>query len=134
MSPLYPLTTLTAIALGHFTTVYFGWYATEIWADRVLHILGGVFFVYGFLWLINTQKGGIWSGNPSRAFIAITAISLSLSGSFAWEMWEYSMWHIIPHLVEYSPNMADAFSDVAFGVLGAIAAVSYYLYHLSKKK
>ncbi len=107
--------------LGAFISRKTGYYNTYWFTDISLHILSGIGF--GYLVLAITAKEKInWK------ILSILIVSFAVLGSYFWELWEFSGWHLVPGNMEfYSPEIGDSFGDIASGMSGGVLLSIYLL-------
>ena len=96
---------------------------STIWIDIPQHLLAGVFLSMIFVYV--AKKNKYFSSDPSSFLFMFSVVSFALLGSFAWEIIEFLFWKFLPHFAEklkwYSPDILDALSDMAAGLLGGVA-------------
>ena len=122
---------VVAMTITHFVGIVAGLYEGDVWIDIPLHIAGGS--ALGLLWVWILQQHSVVAsfGAPSSFLVSITIVSFALTGSFVWEIAEFSFWQLLPEYATaakfYSPTVTDVLSDLAFGMLGgALLALIYY--------
>ncbi len=102
------------VAIGTYLARKYGFYNTYWFTDVILHTISGAAFGFLMLRIIGEEK-------ISRKLEILILVCFAVFGSFLWEVWEYSGFHIMPGVTEfYNPEIGDSLGDIASGMLGAI--------------
>lgn len=109
----------------HIFAVFYDLYSGEVLIDIPQHFLGGLFLAMIFVY--TAQRHDYFSSKPSSFLFIFSVLSFALLGSFVWEIFEFLLWISLPDLSEqlkwYSPDILDALSDMAAGLLGSVSFV-----------
>lgn len=101
------------VAIGTYFARKYGFYNSYWFTDVILHTISGAGFGYVMLSIIGQEKISI-------KLQIISIIAFAVFGSYLWELWEYSGFHIMPGVTEfYTPQLGDSLGDIASGMLGA---------------
>jgi hypothetical protein len=105
--------------IGAYLSRRTGYYYTFWFTDVSLHILSGIGFGYIALAILGNDKLNFFRK-------AIFLISVGVLGSYLWEVWEFSGWHLIPtDMPFYGPILGDSLGDIGSGILGTFLLVIY---------
>ncbi|PJE64067.1 MAG: hypothetical protein COU90_04320 [Candidatus Ryanbacteria bacterium CG10_big_fil_rev_8_21_14_0_10_43_42] len=115
--------TLFLILAVHAFALIAGLYEMSfIWIDIPLHIGGGIFFGFVWLWFLGTSYGARISGSPSLFIMKLLIILIALGGSFLWELFELGMTLYARDMAFmvgwYTPSVSDALTDILAGIAG----------------
>ena len=118
---------IIAMTIIHIFAIYSGLYTGDVWIDLPLHFAGG--FLAGMMgyWALGFRVIGEKFGELNLLATCFILISVSLFGSFLWELFEFSLlnccesWARAGRLI--SPTVPDLLSDMALGVTGGILFV-----------
>jgi len=114
------------VILNGFAYKYF-WYWHYPWGDVPMHFLGGI-TLGAFL---------VWFGGDKVAWQ--TVLGLVLLVGLGWELFEFKFSHFLPAVVQFKTlpvwqrGLADTFSDVLFGLLGALSIYAILTYGRNKE-
>jgi len=118
---------IIAMTIIHIFAIYSGLYTGDVWIDMPLHFAGG--FLAGMMgyWAMGFRAIGEKIGELNLLATSFVLISVSLFGSFLWEIFEFALlnccesWARAGRLV--SPTVPDLLSDMVLGVTGGILFV-----------
>lgn len=100
------------VLVGSYLARKYGFYNSLWYTDVILHTLSGAAF--GYLALVGLNKDKV---NP--IFLILSLTSFAVLGSYFWELWEFSGWHLVPSDMEfYKPELSDSLGDIASGMVG----------------
>lgn len=116
------------MTVTHVFAIQSGLYSGDVWIDMPLHFVGG--FLAGMMgyWAMGLRFIGEKFGDLNLSTTGFVLISISLFGSFIWELFEFGLlyccesWARAGRLI--SPTVPDLLSDMAFGVTGGIFFVA----------
>jgi hypothetical protein len=116
---------ILAIFIFQALATYFYWYWRIRWIDKPMHFMGGLWIGLSALWFY-VLSGRFAPARPIRALqVVIVGTITVLLVAILWEIFEYFVYLEIPQVTPYS--MSDTLSDIAFGVLGGLAASLVFL-------
>lgn len=124
---------LVFIAILHFSSVAFGWYAMGLEVDSVQHFIAGIMFA--LLWLEFIRRSKKTEIPTNTAIFHFSMLGFVTLGAVIWEIWEFLASEIAPVFAEnykfYSPTISDLLKDIICSQIGVIL-VSLYLIHSNK--
>jgi hypothetical protein len=125
----YSIGLFVLVGIGTYFARTLGFYNTYWFTDVILHTISGVAFGFLMLSIIGKEK-------ISRKLEFFILIGFAVFGSYVWEVWEFSGFHIMPGVTEfYTPELGDSLGDIACGMLGAILlSILRFLKSLKGKK
>ena len=124
--------TILAVIAGmtavHIFAIRYGFYTGDVWIDQPLHFVGG--FLAGMVgyWAMGFQGFRAQFGELNFFTTCFVLVSLSLIGSFVWELFEFGLlvccesWARAGRLI--SPSVADVLSDMGLGLAGGLFFVA----------
>ena len=126
-----------AMTIIHIYAINNGLYAGDVWIDMPLHFIGG--FLAGMVgyWAMNFRLINEKLGELNLLTTCLILISVSLFGSFIWEIFEFGLlyccesWARAGRLV--SPTVPDLLSDMVLGVSGGILFVVVLVFGAARK-
>ena len=116
---------LVIITILHAIAVYFRFYSAGMPLDKPQHLLAGIVFALIWIWILESKKQKL-----SKSTLIISTISFAVFGSFIWELFEFAILNLAPTFANkfkiYSPNLAEAITDIVSGLIGGIIASLIY--------
>jgi len=141
INKLINLKTIIAIimimTIIHVFAIYYDLYSGDVWIDMPLHFVGG--FLAGVVgyWAMSFRFIGEKFGQLNLLATCFVLISISLFGSFIWEIFEFILlnccesWARAGRLI--SPTVPDLLSDMVLGVTGGILFVVVLVFAAARK-
>jgi hypothetical protein len=123
------------ITAGHIFAVMLDLYTNgSVWIDIPLHVGGGMFFGFLWLWFLGRSYIARVAGQASSFFLGVSILFAALLGSLVWELFELAVTLLSPDIAFatgwHTPSLKDALTDMIAGIVGGLFVVSIAIQYI----